>query len=216
MNALIEKFHIKPNDTVLVLNAEQKFFKLFSHLPKGATLSQKTNGVFEVVVLCVRTKAELETFAPRGETSLRDGGIYWVAIPKKSSGQQTDLTMNKGWDIMEKLMLEIVASISIDETWSGFRFKQKGTPSETKETQSIRDIETYIDTKNRTIQLPPDVQNALTPHKKAMEFFDSLSFSNRKEYVVWIVGAKKTETRVQRISLMVEKLKKKLKNPSAA
>jgi uncharacterized protein YdeI (YjbR/CyaY-like superfamily) len=53
-----------------------------------------------------------------------------------------------------------------------------------------------------------------TKHKEAQEFFSSLSFTNQKEYVTWIEGAKKEETRQRRLETALEKLLAGKKNPS--
>jgi uncharacterized protein YdeI (YjbR/CyaY-like superfamily) len=48
----------------------------------------------------------------------------------------------------------------------------------------------------------------------AMTFFDSLSFTNKKEYVVWILSAKQEKTKNDRLEKLTEKLLAKKKNPS--
>jgi uncharacterized protein YdeI (YjbR/CyaY-like superfamily) len=48
----------------------------------------------------------------------------------------------------------------------------------------------------------------------ALNFFHSLSFSNKKEYVVWILSAKQEKTRLERLSKVAEKLLAGKKNPS--
>jgi uncharacterized protein YdeI (YjbR/CyaY-like superfamily) len=54
----------------------------------------------------------------------------------------------------------------------------------------------------------------LNCNKKATDFFDSLSFTNKKEYVSWISTAKKDQTRTRRVGAAVEKLVAGKKNPS--
>ena len=44
-------------------------------------------------------------------------------------------------------------------------------------------------------------------------FFETLSFTNKKEYVEWIVTAKREETRNNRIEGTIERLLKGWKNP---
>lgn len=70
------------------------------------------------------------------------------------------------------------------------------------------------DLEERTVEIPGDLQKVFVKSKKAKEFFDTLSFTNRKEYVVWINSAKKTLTRETRIKETINKLLKGLKNPS--
>jgi len=44
-------------------------------------------------------------------------------------------------------------------------------------------------------------------------FFNELSFTNKKEYVEWIVSAKRQETRQERVKGTIERLLKGWKNP---
>jgi len=45
------------------------------------------------------------------------------------------------------------------------------------------------------------------------EFFDSLSYTNRKEYCRWITEAKKEETRAARLEKAIAMLRKGVKTP---
>jgi len=56
-----------------------------------------------------------------------------------------------------------------------------------------------IDTEERTVTTPDDLQQALETEPQAKAAFDKLSYSHRKEYVQWIEEAKKPETRAKRI-----------------
>ncbi|MFD2147142.1 YdeI/OmpD-associated family protein [Mucilaginibacter antarcticus] len=47
-----------------------------------------------------------------------------------------------------------------------------------------------------------------------MAFYQSLSYSNKKEYVLWILSAKQDKTRDERLERMVDKLNAGKKNPS--
>jgi uncharacterized protein YdeI (YjbR/CyaY-like superfamily) len=44
--------------------------------------------------------------------------------------------------------------------------------------------------------------------------FETLSFTNQREYVTWILEAKKPETRAARLAKTVDMLAKGRKNPS--
>jgi hypothetical protein len=75
-------------------------------------------------------------------------------------------------------------------------------------------VELEPDTEERVIELPDDLEKALSKSKAAKAFFDALSYTNRKEYAVWIASAKKPETRKNRLSETIKKLRAGLKNPS--
>jgi len=70
------------------------------------------------------------------------------------------------------------------------------------------------DTEERIVSLPDDLTDALAKNKKARTFFDSLSYTNRKEFVNWITSAKKIATREKRLNETIKKLLLGLKNPS--
>ena len=76
------------------------------------------------------------------------------------------------------------------------------------------DVTIRLDTEERTVNVPGDLQKLFEKNKKAAAFFDQLSFTNRKEYVQWITSSKKDKTRKERLSLTLEKLKEGKKNPT--
>jgi hypothetical protein len=76
-------------------------------------------------------------------------------------------------------------------------------------------VELEQDTEERLVEVPVDLKKLLSKNKTAQKFFDTLSFTNRKEYALWISSAKKEETRKKRLKQTLEKLLAGLKNPSA-
>jgi len=54
-----------------------------------------------------------------------------------------------------------------------------------------------------TLKTPPDLNSALSKSKKATAAFAAFSPSCRREYIEWIVDAKRPETREQRITTAV-------------
>ena len=67
-------------------------------------------------------------------------------------------------------------------------------------------VDADVDTAPRIVRVPPDLRAALTKSPAAREFFRTLSYSHQKEYVDWLTGAKRPETRIRRVRGMVEKL----------
>lgn len=64
------------------------------------------------------------------------------------------------------------------------------------------------DTEERVIEIPTDLMKELKKHKAAKAIFDKLSYTHRREYVMWINEAKRNETRQNRIVKAIEMLKK--------
>jgi hypothetical protein len=83
-----------------------------------------------------------------------------------------------------------------------------------KEVGDVVNVTIEKDEEERIVDIPNDLKNLLTKNRKACEFYDSLSFTNRKEYAVWISSAKKEETREKRLKDTLSKLLAGKKNPS--
>jgi hypothetical protein len=63
------------------------------------------------------------------------------------------------------------------------------------------------DTEPRVLEIPRDLSKELKKDREAKTFFDKLSYTHQREYVLWINEAKKDETRRNRIAKTIELLK---------
>ena len=70
-------------------------------------------------------------------------------------------------------------------------------------------ITVELDTEPRVIEVPKDLMKELKKHEDAKAFFDKLSYTHKREYVMWINEAKKEETRQRRVAKTIEMLEKK-------
>lgn len=69
------------------------------------------------------------------------------------------------------------------------------------------EVELELDTEPRELTVPDDFAEALHQHEKAREFFEGLSYSNKRRFVLNIVDAKTPETRQRRIEKSVDLLR---------
>lgn len=69
------------------------------------------------------------------------------------------------------------------------------------------EIALELDTAPREVDVPDDFAEALNRHENARQFFDSLSYSNKRRFVLNIEGAKSVETRQRRIEKSIELLR---------
>lgn len=65
-------------------------------------------------------------------------------------------------------------------------------------------VKLWEDKEERIVIIPEDVQIVFNDNFKAKELFDMMSYTHRKEYIRWIVEAKKPETRENRKVKMIE------------
>lgn len=73
-------------------------------------------------------------------------------------------------------------------------------------------VEVWRDDGQRTVEIPSDLAQRMREHG-VREFFDSLSFTNRKEYCRWITDAKKRETRSARLIKSIDMMRRGIRTP---
>jgi hypothetical protein len=213
-NTLAQKLKIKEGFCLLTIHAPSNFQDHLQPLPADVTVSANAKN-FQQVHWFVNNKAQLEMELDTVMKLVKGDVLCWIYYPKGTSQIQTDLTRDKGWDkLLAHEDLQWISLISFDETWSTFAFRMKTEADRKKdEKPKAREIFNYIDTEKKEIRLPDDLAAALKEHKQQDQFFQSLSFTNRKEFVEWIVMAKREDTRRQRIAGTIERLEKLWKNP---
>ncbi len=74
------------------------------------------------------------------------------------------------------------------------------------------DVIVERDNAARTVEVPPELQKLLKK-EGLLDFFDTLSYTHRKEYCRWITEAKKEETRQARLAKAVTMLRSGVKTP---
>ena len=62
------------------------------------------------------------------------------------------------------------------------------------------------DVTERKMEAPADLAQQLAAHPKAAAYFNKLAYTHQREYVRWLEGAKKPETRAKRLGEVVEML----------
>lgn len=74
-------------------------------------------------------------------------------------------------------------------------------------------VKLWRDEEPREVEIPVDLSAALEHDAGARRFFEQLSYTNRREYVQWITGAKLATTRAARITKAIEMLGQQEKSP---
>ena len=70
-----------------------------------------------------------------------------------------------------------------------------------------------LDDEPRTVEVPADLAAAMAAEPEAQRAFDRLSYTHRREYVEWLSGAKREETRRARLERAVAMLREGVKHP---
>lgn len=207
------KLRIREGFVLRTLHAPADFKEKLSPLPAGVTIT--ANGKhFQQIHWFVLNQAQMEKDLPTVLALLQEQVICWTYYPKGSSRIQTDLTRDKGWDNLLKHDFQWLSLVSFDDTWSAFAFRRKTEADKKKAAQPReRPIFDYADSRTKTIRLPEELARAFAKNKQAAAIFEGLAFSHKREYVEWIVTAKKEATRATRVQGTLDRLMKGWKNP---
>jgi hypothetical protein len=127
---MIQKLKLKPGLRAAVIHAPEGYIASLGVLPEGVTISEKLSGKFDWLLVFVKNTAELDKRALQAVRALKPEGVLWFAYPKGTSGIQTDLTRDKGWDILQGTVLKWLVLISLNDTWSAFAVRMYKTGEE--------------------------------------------------------------------------------------
>lgn len=123
---LPKKLGIKEGSRVALLNAPDGFRTTLGSLPVRVTIRDKARGEADVIVLFATKFAKLKSeFVKAMRMMPPDGGMLWIAWPKKAARMDTDLDENFIRDYGLSLGVVDTKVCAIDETWSGLRFNRR-------------------------------------------------------------------------------------------
>ena len=213
LQSLLEKLQLSDEKNLLLqglpLAIEKQFIKL--SYCKNVTPLLKSKKIDFALIFAFSQK-QLKEILKDVIPALHTQAKFWVAYPKASSKIASDLSRDCSWDFIANHGFETVRIIAVDNLWSAVRFKKPDANEKNTVAFSSSNPAPGVDYTNRTIEVPKDLQKLLDKNKTAATFFEGLAFSHRREYVEWIVSAKKEETKTKRLEITMEKLIAQKKN----
>jgi hypothetical protein len=120
---LPQKLGIGETDAVALIGAPEWLEDLIATVPSVAELRTDLDGdgLFDVIVVFVSSRAELEAEFGRLRARMAPGCALWVAWPKKAAKIPTDMTDNVVREVALPTGLVDNKVCAIDETWSALR-----------------------------------------------------------------------------------------------
>jgi uncharacterized protein YdeI (YjbR/CyaY-like superfamily) len=213
---LFEKLQLKDEKNLLIQGLPSSIEKQFAKLSyaKNVTPLLKSRKVDFALVFAL-SQQQLNNVLCEVFSALHEDTKLWIAYPKTTSKIVSDLNRDCSWEALTCKEYECVRQVALDHVWSAMRFKKTDKiPARNRPQEpSSKEIK-GVDFEKRLVVPPLELDRLFSKHKKAHEFFHSLSFTNQKEYVSWIEGARKEETRNRRLETALEKLLAGKKNPS--
>lgn len=124
---LPQKLGIKPDLTIITINAPTNYRRLLGTIPEGVTFSDRVKPNSDFVHVFIKKRSELANRLPVLRAKIADTGTVWVSWPKRSAGVPTDVTE----DVIRAVALPLgfvdVKVCAIDETWSGLKLMVRRT-----------------------------------------------------------------------------------------
>ena len=209
-----QKLKIREGASILVIHPPEKYAESLGVLPKDVKFGPTISNPVQVHWF-VQNRTQMEKELKKVMSMVKENVVCWIFYPKGSSGMQTDLTRDKGWDALLALDLHWLNLVSFNETWSAFAMRKKTAADEKRSAKKEkRPVFDYVDPVAKTVIIPDDLAKAFKKNAKEAAYFHSLAFSHKKEYIEWIVTARKEATRAQRVAGTIERLAKSWKNPA--
>jgi hypothetical protein len=119
---LVRKLGIKPDATLVLVDAPPGFDAVLGELPPGVAVRRRLQGPADAIVSFHVDRDQLERRLPALRAALSDAGGLWIAWPKRSSGVATDLGDSAVRELGLAAGLVDNKVCAIDATWSGLRF----------------------------------------------------------------------------------------------
>lgn len=214
---LLEKLQLKDEKNLLIQGLPSSIEKQFAKLTyaKNITPLLKSRKVDFVLVFAL-SQQQLNNVLREVFPAVHEETKLWIAYPKTTSKIASDLNRDCSWECLTEKEYECVRQVALDHVWSAMRFKKTDQiPNKDRNfSESKLMAETDVDFEKRLVKAPVELEHLFTTHTEAKEFFATLSFTNQKEYVTWIEGAKKEDTRKRRLETALEKLLAGKRNPS--
>lgn len=80
-----------------------------------------------------------------------------------------------------------------------------------EEAIQINESGTELPIERKELIVPNELELFFNGDKNSKEFFEQLAYTYRKEFIVWINSAKKSETRLKRVEAAIELIKNRIK-----
>ncbi len=214
---LLEKLQLKDEKNLLIQGLPSSVEKQFAKLSynKNLTPLLKTRKIDFALIFAIN-QFQLNNILKELFTALHTDCKLWIAYPKTTSKIVSDLNRDASWDILSKNDFEAIRQVTLDHVWTAMRFKKVyQLPNKNRTFVEFKSADIKVDDfEKRLIALPIELDKLFAADEEAREFFTSLSIINQKEYLSWIQGAKKEETKQKRLEATLEKLLAGKQNPS--
>jgi hypothetical protein len=122
MKPVADRLFLKPGMAAAVINAPDD---VATDLPatRGLKVPSARKVALDWLLVFAPDKAAVSKFASLATKAIKPDGMLWFAYPKLTGRIRTDINRDSGWEPLRALGFDVVAAVSVDETWSALRFR---------------------------------------------------------------------------------------------
>lgn len=213
-----EKLQLNEEKNLLIQGLPSSIEKQFAKMAfaKSLTPLLKSKKI-DFALVFVFNEDQLARIVHEVLPALAEHAKFWVAYPKAASKIATTLHRDCSWECITGSGYETVRQVALDHVWTALRFKKADSIASIARAAVKEAVleKAGVNLSTRMIEPPADFMKELGRSKVASHFFEELSFTDKKEYVVWITSAKKEDTRSKRLESAIDKLIAGKRNPAA-
>jgi len=215
--SLFEKLEISNEKNFLIQGLPSSIEKQFIKLSysKNVTPLLRTKKIDFALVFAVNTN-QLGGILKEVLPVLNREGKLWIAYPKTASKIASDLNRDCNWDALTGNDFVAANEVTLDHVWTALRFQRAevAVSDVHEKVFETKKVELKgVDFDKNLVVTPSELETIFTAQKKVREVFQNLSTTNQQEYVEWIEGAKRQDTRDRRLEATVVKLLAGKKSP---
>ncbi len=206
MQSMIEKLNLKDEKNVLIQGLPSAIEKQFAKLAyaKNVTPLLRSRKIDFALMFAIHQNqmcAILSDVFP----ALHLDSKLWIAYPKPTSKIVSDLNRDCSWQVLFDHDFEIAEQTALDHVWMAICFKKLDMVSAGNATGDD-DAAVNVEFDKRLVKLPAELEIFFVKHKKAKDFFKSLSVDDQKNMVNSIEDAKRADTKKRRLEAVQQKL----------
>jgi hypothetical protein len=116
-----KKIRLLPGVDALIVNAPPAYLELMSSVKFDIDPEETKQRKYDFVQVFGSERSMLEKLVDRYSVSGKYDCLFWICYPKGGGKIKSDLNRNIVWGIAQRVGMQCVSQVAIDETWSALR-----------------------------------------------------------------------------------------------
>jgi hypothetical protein len=116
-----KKIRLLPGVDALIVNAPPAYLELMWSVKFDIDPEETKQGKYDFVQVFGSERSMLEKLVDRYSVSGKYDCLFWIFYPKGGGKIKSDLNRNIVWGMAQRIGMQCVSQVAIDETWSALR-----------------------------------------------------------------------------------------------